>query len=77
MFRQEFLIKTNHQSLKVGSLLEQKVGSQIQNKWITKLLGYHFRIVYKQESANKVTDALSKINEEQCVKEVALCETQV
>ena len=33
-----FVIKTDHQSLKY--LLEQRVGTLAQQKWITKLLGY-------------------------------------
>jgi hypothetical protein len=35
-----FVTKTDQQSLK--HLLEQKVGTPIQQKWITKLLGYPF-----------------------------------
>lgn len=34
---QEFLIRTDHQSL--NFLLEQKIGTPTQQKWITKLLG--------------------------------------
>jgi hypothetical protein len=32
----------------------------MQQKWISKLLGYHFVVEYKQGKENKVADALSK-----------------
>lgn len=53
-----FVIKTNHQSLKY--LLEQRVGTPAQQRWITKLLGYIFIVEYKQGKENVVADALSR-----------------
>jgi hypothetical protein len=41
-------------------LLEQKVGTPFQQKWITKLLGYDFLVEYKKDSENRVVDALSR-----------------
>jgi hypothetical protein len=41
-------------------LLEQKVGTPLQQKWITKLLGYEFVVEYKPGKENKVVDALSR-----------------
>jgi hypothetical protein len=53
-----FVVKTDQQSLKF--LLEQKVGTPFQQKWITKLLGYDFVVEYKKGVENRVADALSK-----------------
>ena len=53
-----FVIKTDHQSLKY--LLEQRVGTPVQQRWITKLLGYAFIVEYKQGKENVVADALSR-----------------
>ena len=56
LFTTIFTIKTNQQSLKY--ILEQRVGTPMQQKWISKLLGYHFVVEYKQSKENKVVDAL-------------------
>ena len=53
-----FLIKTDQQSLKF--LLDQKVGTPAQQKWIAKLMGYIFQVEYKKGRDNKVADALSR-----------------
>ncbi|XP_075645153.1 uncharacterized protein LOC142616170 [Castanea sativa] len=53
-----FIVKTNHQSLKF--LLEQKVATPAQQKWLAKLLGYAFIVEYKKGVENKVADALLK-----------------
>ena len=56
-----FVITTDHQSLKY--LLEQRVGTPAQQKWITKLLGYVFIVKYKHGKENVVADALSRKDE--------------
>ena len=40
-----FVVKTDQQSLKY--LLEQRVGTQAQQHWLAKLLGYAFVVEYK------------------------------
>jgi hypothetical protein len=56
-----FVVRTNQQSLKF--LLEQKVGTPFQQKWIMKLLGYDFVVEYKKGVENRVVDALSRKDE--------------
>lgn len=53
-----FVIRTDHLSLKY--LLDQKISTSMQQKWLTKLLGYDYEIVYKAGQDNKVADALSR-----------------
>ena len=57
-----FKVKTNHDSLK--HFLEQRLSSKEQQKWVTKMLGYDFEIIYKKEKLNVVADALSRNDEE-------------
>lgn len=44
--------------------MEQHLSSQQQNKWLTKMLGYDYEIVYKKGQANVVANALYKQFEE-------------
>lgn len=53
-----FIIKTDHQSLK--HLLEQKITSALQHKWVSKLMGLDYEILYKKGVENKAADALSR-----------------
>ena len=57
-----FKVKTNHDSLK--HFLEQRLSSKVQQKWVTKMLGYEFEIIYKKGKLNVIADALSRKNEE-------------
>jgi hypothetical protein len=56
-----FKVKTDHDSFKY--FLEQRLSSEGQQKWVTKILGYDFEIVYKKGKKNVVEDALSREDE--------------
>jgi hypothetical protein len=58
-----FQINTDHQSLKY--FLEQCISSEEKQKWVTKLFGYDYEIIYKKGKDNVVTDALSRKYEEE------------
>jgi hypothetical protein len=53
---QRFKIKTDHQRLKY--FLEQHISSPEQQKWVTKLFGYDYEIIYKKGKDNVVVDEL-------------------
>ncbi|GJT66424.1 retrotransposable element Tf2 [Tanacetum coccineum] len=54
-----FKIKTDHFSLKY--LLDQRVTTLFQAKWLPKLSGYDYEISYKKGSHNVVANALSRV----------------
>jgi len=53
-----FKVRTDQQALKY--LLEQRVGTPAQQKWVSKLLGFDFIVEYKKERENKAANALSR-----------------
>jgi len=57
---QSFVVRTDQQALKY--LLEQRVGTPAQEKWVSKLLGYDFMVEYKRGRENKATNALSRVS---------------
>lgn len=64
----EFIIYTDQKSL--VHLNEQRLHIMWQQEVFTKLLGLHYRIVYKKGSDNRVADALSRrphSSEESCL----------
>jgi hypothetical protein len=58
-----FQIKTDHQILKY--FLEQRLSFPEQQKWVTKLFGYDYEIIYKKGKDNVVVDALSRKYEDE------------
>jgi len=53
-----FKIKTDHQSLKF--LIQQRILTPMQQKWLVKLMGYDYEIIYKKGKENVAADALSR-----------------
>jgi hypothetical protein len=53
-----FVVRTDHYSLKF--LLDQKLATIPQHQWVSKLLGFDFRVEYKPSASNVVADALSR-----------------
>lgn len=51
-----FMIQTDQQSQKY--LLERRVVTPMQQKWLIKLMGYDFVVEYKSGLDNKAADAL-------------------
>ena len=47
-----FKVKTNHDILKY--FLKQRLSSKEKQKWVTKMLGYDFEIIYKKGKQNVV-----------------------
>ena len=56
---QHFTIKTDQQSLK--HLLDNKVTTPFQQKWLSKLAGLDYTVEYKKGMENRAADALSRI----------------
>lgn len=65
LMNRPFVIKTDHQTLKF--MLEQKECNPTLQKWLSKLLGLQYTVLYQKGSENQVADALSRSPEvEQC-----------
>ena len=54
-----FIIKTDHYSLKY--LMEQKITTVFQSKWLSKLMRYDYEVCYKKGKENVVADGLSRV----------------
>ena len=53
-----FKVKTDHYSIKY--FLEQILSLEEKQKWVTKMLGYDFEIIYNKGKLNVVENALKK-----------------
>jgi hypothetical protein len=51
-------VKTDHYSLK--HMLDQRLTTIPQHQWVSKLIGYDFRVQYKPGTSNTVAGALSR-----------------
>lgn len=54
-----FVVQTDHQSLKY--LLEQRITTPAQARWLPKLLGYDYRVEYKRGTNNQAAESLSRV----------------
>ena len=59
LLEHKFYIQTDQQSLKY--LPEQCVVTPEQQKWVAKLLGYDYEILYKPGRENSAAEALSRV----------------
>ena len=58
-----FVIKTDHFSLKY--LLGQRITTAFQSKWLPKLIGYDYEIIYRHGKENVVADGLLRVDSAQ------------
>lgn len=65
----EFTIRTDHSSLK--NLLGQVIQSPEQQYFLTRLLGFSFKIEYRKGKENAAADALSRLPATELEKELA------
>lgn len=54
----KYFIQIDQRSLKY--LLKQRISTPEQQKWVSKLFGYDYEIMYKPDKENTAADALSR-----------------
>ncbi|KAK4390228.1 Transposon Tf2-12 polyprotein [Sesamum angolense] len=70
-----FIIKTDKKSLK--HILNQRIDSVLQQKWVAKLLGLGYEVQYKKGSENRAAYVLSRVGHEQEESQSNAITTQV
>jgi hypothetical protein len=58
LIRRWFIVCTDQNSL--AYVLRQRIHTPIQERWLSKLLGYDYYLVYKKGLENGMADALSR-----------------
>ena len=71
----KFIIQTDQRSLRF--LLEQRILTPEQQKWMGKLVGYDYEITYKPGTANAAADALSRKSGSPCLNNIFVPHTAV
>lgn len=72
---QKFYIQTDQWSLKY--LLKQRVVTPEQQKWVAKLLGYDYEILYKPRRENLAADALSRVTGSPTLNSLFVSQAQI
>lgn len=57
--------------------MEQRIVTPEQQKWVSKLLGFDYEIVYKPGKENMVADALSRVSGSPCLNALFLPHTSL
>lgn len=70
--RGPFLILTDHQSL--CALSNQPLGTELQRKAMSKLVGLQFEFKYRKGEDNSAADALSRVGHLLSTQTVSLCQ---
>ena len=71
-----FKVKIDPDSLKY--FLKQRLSLEEKQKWVTKMLGYDFEIIYKKGTQNVVADAVSRKDEdvEELLYSISIIQTE-
>ena len=72
--RQEFIIRIDHKSLPY--LTEQNLQSDLQRKAMTRLMGLHFKVVYRRGKENLAADALARVGHLMAIQSVSVATPQ-
>lgn len=65
-----FTIQTDQRSLRY--MLDQRILTPEQQKWMSKLVGYDYEIVYKLGKANSAADALSRVSDSPVLNSISV-----